>query len=48
MAKKRIESSSVGGTAELGAALWMTLIAMLCLMFSGCFFGVSRLSDEEG
>lgn len=38
IAKKRIEAAS--GTAVLGNAIWMTLVGMLCLMFSGCFFGV--------
>ncbi|ORY91666.1 SUR7/PalI family-domain-containing protein [Leucosporidium creatinivorum] len=42
VAKKRIESSSVGGSAQLGAALWMTLVAALMLMFSGCFFGCGK------
>lgn len=40
IAKKRIESASVGGTATLGNALWMTLAGTLLLMCSGCFFGV--------
>ncbi|SCV70972.1 BQ2448_3734 [Microbotryum intermedium] len=56
IAKKRITSSSVGGAAELGAALWMTLAGGLLLMVSGCFFGcggrmvndrTSRREDSE-
>ncbi|KAL8290062.1 hypothetical protein RQP46_003001 [Phenoliferia psychrophenolica] len=40
LAKKRIVAA--GGSATLGNALWMTLAGMLCLMFSGCFFGLGR------
>ncbi|KDE09164.1 hypothetical protein MVLG_00877 [Microbotryum lychnidis-dioicae p1A1 Lamole] len=56
IAKKRITSSSVGGAASLGAALWMTLAGGLLLMVSGCFFGcggrmvtdrASRREDSE-
>ncbi|KAI5480360.1 Rim9 protein [Pseudohyphozyma bogoriensis] len=39
IAKKRIESSSVNGTASLGNAIWMTLVAFILLATSGCFFG---------
>ncbi|KAK4056569.1 hypothetical protein OIO90_002417 [Microbotryomycetes sp. JL221] len=39
VAKKRIESSDVGGSAQLGNALWMTLAAAILLLTSGCFFG---------
>ena len=39
LAKKRIIAA--GGTAVIGNAVWMTLAGMLCLTFSGCFFGVS-------
>ncbi|BGP14983.1 hypothetical protein JCM10213_007213 [Rhodosporidiobolus nylandii] len=39
IAKQRIESSSVGGSAQLGAAVWMTLAAMIMFGLSGCFFG---------
>ncbi|GAA6005152.1 hypothetical protein JCM10207_008524 [Rhodosporidiobolus poonsookiae] len=39
IAKKRIESSDVGGSAELGSACWMTLAAMIMYALSGCFFG---------
>lgn len=41
VAKKRIESRAVGGTAEFGAALWLTLVAAILLLTSSCFFGVS-------
>lgn len=41
VAKNRITGSSVGGTASLGNAIWITLVGALCLLFSGCFFGVS-------
>lgn len=41
IAKQRIESSSVGGSASLGPAVWMTLAAMVLFGLSGCFFGVS-------
>ncbi|KAM0788742.1 hypothetical protein ACM66B_002834 [Microbotryomycetes sp. NB124-2] len=39
VAKKRIESGDVGGSAQLGNALWMTLAAAIMLLTSGCFFG---------
>ncbi|GAA5894908.1 hypothetical protein JCM6882_008239 [Rhodosporidiobolus microsporus] len=39
IAKKRIESTDVGGSAELGNAIWMTLAAMIMYTLSGCFFG---------
>ncbi|GAA5892768.1 Rim9p [Sporobolomyces salmoneus] len=39
IAKQRIESSSVGGSASLGPAVWMTLAAMILFGLSGCFFG---------
>ncbi|GAA5974787.1 hypothetical protein JCM5350_001293 [Sporobolomyces pararoseus] len=39
IAKQRIESSSVGGNASLGPAVWMTLAAMVLFGLSGCFFG---------
>ncbi|KAK4055716.1 hypothetical protein OIV83_000262 [Microbotryomycetes sp. JL201] len=39
VAKKRIESRDVGGSAALGNALWMTLAAAIMLLTSGCFFG---------
>ncbi|KAK4703856.1 hypothetical protein P7C70_g2354, partial [Phenoliferia sp. Uapishka_3] len=40
LAKKRIIAA--GGTASLGNGIWMTLAGFLCLMFSGCFFGLGR------
>lgn len=40
--KKRIESSSVGGTASFGNAIWLTLVGSLCLTFSSCFFCCGR------
>ncbi|GAA6029796.1 hypothetical protein JCM8097_001054 [Rhodosporidiobolus ruineniae] len=39
IAKKRIESSDVGGSAELGNAIWMTLAATILYTLAGCFFG---------
>ncbi|GAA6060272.1 hypothetical protein JCM10212_003972 [Sporobolomyces blumeae] len=39
IAKQRIDSSSVGGNASLGPAVWMTLAAMVLFGLSGCFFG---------
>ncbi|GAA6052256.1 hypothetical protein JCM3770_007403 [Rhodotorula araucariae] len=39
IAKKRIESSDVGGKAELGNAIWMTLAALILYTVSGFFFG---------
>ncbi|BGP47082.1 hypothetical protein JCM10450v2_002934 [Rhodotorula kratochvilovae] len=39
IAKKRIESSDVGGKAELGNAIWMTLAALILYAISGFFFG---------
>lgn len=49
VAKKRIESSDVGGKADLGNALWMTLAAAILLLTSGCFFGFGRcvIRDRE-
>ncbi|GAA5962295.1 hypothetical protein JCM21900_006386 [Sporobolomyces salmonicolor] len=39
IAKQRIQSSDVGGNAQLGPAIWMTLVALILFTFSGCFFG---------
>ncbi|GAA5904903.1 hypothetical protein JCM5296_006139 [Sporobolomyces johnsonii] len=39
IAKQRIQSSDVGGSAQLGPAIWMTLVALILFTFSGCFFG---------
>ncbi|BGP31106.1 hypothetical protein JCM10296v2_002870 [Rhodotorula toruloides] len=39
IAKSRIQSSAVGGSARLGNAIWMTLTAMILLALSGFFFG---------
>lgn len=47
VAKNRISGSDVGGTATLGNAIWMTLVGGLCLLFSGCFFGVSLSCERE-
>ncbi|GAA5971950.1 hypothetical protein JCM11641_001583 [Rhodosporidiobolus odoratus] len=53
IAKQRIESSDVGGKAELGSAIWMTLAAMIMFGLSGCFFGCGaciirkRRADRE-
>ncbi|GAA5927474.1 uncharacterized protein JCM15063_005911 [Sporobolomyces koalae] len=42
IAKQRINSSSVGGNASLGPAVWMTLAAMVLFGLSGCFFGCGK------
>ncbi|GAA5841088.1 hypothetical protein JCM9279_000534 [Rhodotorula babjevae] len=39
IAKQRIDSSSVGGQATLGNAIWMTLAALILFLISGFFFG---------
>ncbi|KAF9245906.1 pali-domain-containing protein [Melanogaster broomeanus] len=37
------EMNSVqGGSASIGIAVWLTLVAWILLFFSGCFFGVGR------
>lgn len=40
IALKRI--NAVGANAMLGNAVWLCLAGTLCLMFSGCFFGIGR------
>ena len=40
VAKARI--NDVGGSAEIGNGLWLTLASWLMLFFSGCFFGFGR------
>lgn len=40
IAKSRI--SAVGGSAELGTGLWLTLASWVMLFFSGCFYGFGR------
>ncbi|GAA6001353.1 SUR7/PalI family protein [Rhodotorula paludigena] len=39
IAKNRISSSDVGGSAELGNAIWMTLAALILYATAGIFFG---------
>ncbi|OJA12348.1 hypothetical protein AZE42_02794 [Rhizopogon vesiculosus] len=41
IAKSRMNSVS-GGSASIGNAVWITLVAWLLLLFSGCFYGVGR------
>lgn len=38
--KSRI--NAVGGSAELGVGLWLTLASWILLFFSGCFYGFGR------
>lgn len=40
IAKSRI--NAVGGSAEIGSGLWLTLASWVLLFFSGCFFGFGR------
>ena len=40
IAKSRI--NAVGGTAEIGNGLWLTLASWVLLFFSGCFYGFGR------
>ena len=41
LAKSRINSVS-GGSATMGNAIWLTLVAWILLFFSGCFYGLGR------
>ncbi|KAG2120640.1 pali-domain-containing protein [Suillus discolor] len=41
VAKSRMNSVS-GGSASIGNAVWITLVAWILLFFSGCFYGVGR------
>lgn len=41
VAKSRMNSVS-GGSASIGNAVWITLVAWVLLFFSGCFYGVGR------
>ena len=41
LAKSRINSVQ-GGSATMGNAIWLTLIAWILLFFSGCFYGLGR------
>ncbi|KAI6047835.1 pali-domain-containing protein [Pisolithus marmoratus] len=41
VAKSRMNSVS-GGSASIGNAVWLTLVAALLLFFSGCFYGIGR------
>jgi len=40
IAKSRI--NAVGGSAEIGNGLWLTLASWILLFFSGCFYGFGR------
>ena len=40
IAKSRI--NAVGGSAEIGSGLWLTLAGWVLLFFSGCFYGFGR------
>lgn len=40
IAKSRI--NAVGGSAEIGNGLWLTLASWVLLFFSGCFYGFGR------
>jgi len=40
IAKSRI--NAVGGSAEIGNGLWLTLASWVMLFFSGCFYGFGR------
>ncbi|KAG6332773.1 hypothetical protein ID866_6318 [Astraeus odoratus] len=41
IAKSRMNSAS-GGSASMGNAIWLTLVAAVLLFFSGCFYGIGR------
>ncbi|KAG8219623.1 SUR7/PalI family-domain-containing protein [Butyriboletus roseoflavus] len=41
VAKSRMNSVS-GGSASIGNAVWLTLVAWILLFFSGCFYGIGR------
>lgn len=41
VAKSRMNSVS-GGSASIGNAVWLTLVAWVLLFFSGCFYGIGR------
>lgn len=41
VAKSRMNSVS-GGSASIGNAVWLTLVAWILLFFSGCFYGLGR------
>lgn len=41
VAKSSMNSVS-GGSASIGNAVWLTLVAALLLFFSGCFYGIGR------
>ncbi|GAA5889950.1 hypothetical protein JCM8208_001177 [Rhodotorula glutinis] len=47
IAKQRIDSSSVGGQATLGNAIWMTLAALILFLISGFFFGCGTCSTRR-
>src|ERR1700761_7357166 len=40
-ARARINAVN-GGSATLGSAIWLTLVAWVLLFFSGCFYGLGR------
>jgi len=41
LAKSRLNSVD-GGSATMGNAIWLTLVAWILLFFSGCFYGLGR------
>jgi hypothetical protein len=41
VARSRMNSVS-GGSATMGSAIWLTLVAWLLLFFSGCFYSIGR------
>ncbi|KAF9229042.1 pali-domain-containing protein [Gyrodon lividus] len=41
IAKSRMNSVQ-GGSASIGVAVWLTLVAWILLFFSGCFYGIGR------
>lgn len=41
VAKSRMNSVQ-GGSASIGNAVWLTLVAWILLFFSGCFYGIGR------
>ncbi|KAF7436358.1 hypothetical protein PC9H_003191 [Pleurotus ostreatus] len=49
LTKKRIDKTP-GGRAEMGIAIWLTLVGFLMLFFSGCFyvFGRCCISSSGG
>jgi hypothetical protein len=46
LAKSRLNSVQ-GGSATMGNAIWLTLIAWVLLFFSGCFYGLGRCCSRR-